>query len=130
MTQTLTTWTLRIDRGPDWLLAKATREADGGIAVADSLADMLWAAMERNMTYRLVLELDQRQELGSDLLDELISLDRRARVCGGFVRLCGLAEPAREGLRRRSGNGPCDILPCFQDRRDAVLGCHRPKQPR
>lgn len=129
MLQTLTTWKLRLDRGPNWLMAKATQEADDDSA-ATSLAESLWAAMERNMTYRLVLELEERQALDSELLDELISLDQRARACDGFVRLCGAAQPAWERLRRTSGNERFAILPCFENRRDAVFGYQPQKQPR
>lgn len=130
MTQTLTSWKLRVDRGPNWLMAKATLEDDGDNSATTSLADTLWSAMERNLTYRLVLELDEHQELDSELLDELVSLDRRARDCDGCVRLCGVAKPALERLSRSGENGRFARLPCFQDRRDAVFGYHRPNQPR
>lgn len=129
MTQTQTTWKLCIDRGPNWLMVKATQGADDDPA-ATSLVEMLWALMQRNLTYRMVLELDDRDDVDSSLIEELISLDRRARVCDGFLRVCGLTKPTRERLHRSSPSGHFDWLPYFEDRRDAVFGFHRPRQPR
>ena len=126
MTQTLSRWELSIDRGPNWLLVKATCQGDDASAET-SLAETLWTLMERHLTYRLVLELDDCE---SELSQQLISLDERARAHNGFVRLCGLPKRKRQQARRTRNNDVYELLPVYESRLDAVFGYHRPCQPR
>lgn len=130
-------WSLQVDRGPDWLfvrpglVAEGDGSCEGGFAAEDcaddaSLADGIWSVIEQHFIYRVVVECDQLGRLTSDMISQLLTLNRRIRGHGGTLRLCGLSDDNQELLRQ------CRIdrfFPRFSDRSQAVLG-NRPLQPR
>ena len=113
---------LDVQRGPDWLLVKV-RSLDE-IATEPQLADCIWEILQRHLTYRVVLELDQVLLLNSHLIGQLVQLYRRIREHEGVMRLCGLSPHNLEVLRT------CRLedrfLP-YRDREEAVMGCCDPK---
>jgi len=119
-------WELSVERGPDWLLVKLAAPPCETWEMS-SLADALWALMEVHFTYRLVLDLDDINLLRSDLVGELVALDKWIRGRHGVMRLCGLSPHNGEILQRCGLDG---LLPAYRDRLEAVRGCHRPSQPR
>ena len=119
-------WELDVERGPNWLLVKVG-EPRGDPSEMPPLSDTLRALLEEHLTYRLVLELDDIQQLSSELIGQLIVLDKWIRARQGLMRLCGLSPHNGAILRRcwRDSN-----FPLYRDRLEAVWGCHRPSQPR
>ena len=130
-------WSLQVDRGPDWLFVRPSRAVDGELSTAvglsaddgaddASLADQVWSVIEQHFTYRVVLECDQLGRLTSELIAQLLVLNRRIRGQGGTLRLCGLSDYNQEMLRQCRVDG---FFPQFTSRSQAVLG-NRPMQPR
>jgi anti-anti-sigma regulatory factor len=119
-------WELDVERGPDWLLVCVGRPRDAG-DITESLADSLWELLERHLTHRLVLELNQIRCLDDDVIDELLELRERISQRGGVLRVCGLSAYNRRILMDRQLEG--QLVP-YDDRQEAVLGCQRPRQPR
>ncbi|HEX5446161.1 MAG TPA: STAS domain-containing protein [Pirellulales bacterium] len=135
-------WSLQVDRGPDWLFVRPSLVAEGdgsnegGFAVEHcaveegvddaSLADSIWSVIEQHFTYRVVVECEQLGRLTSDMIAQLLTLNRRIRGHGGTLRLCGLSDDNQEALRQCRIDG---FFPRFSDRSQAVLG-NRPWQPR
>ena len=121
---------LSVERGPDWLFAKigAADAAPEAICARDasSLADSLWSLLERHFTYRMVIECDGSLQFDSELIGQLIALQRRVADHGGVLRICGLPEPAQQSLRFMRLE---ERIPHFCNRTEAVL-CRRPPQPR
>jgi hypothetical protein len=120
MIETKSVWELNVERGPNWLLVKACRKG-GTVSPESSLGEALWNLMEVNLTYRLVLELDDGEGLTSELLQQLALLDERARARNGCVRVCGLQRSRRRQLRRSGHSGIFDLLPLYENRQDAVF---------
>jgi anti-anti-sigma factor len=117
---------LDVQRGPGWLLVRVG-SLDGDFTESCSLAEQLWAVLERHFTYRLVLELDEVPVLNSCLLGQLVLLRRRIEKHGGTVRLCGLSAYNRRVLK----TSRLDSLFCpYRDRHEAVMGWSRPQRPR
>ena len=119
-------WELDVERGPNWLLVKVA-EPLGKPWEMSPLVDTLRSLLEEHFTYRLVLELDEIELLSSELIGELLSLDKWIRARQGAMRLCGLSPRNLEVLRRRWLD---DFFPAYRDRLEAVLGCRHPSQPR
>ncbi len=119
-------WELDVQRGPDWLLVKVKGPKESTLETPP-LADALWSLLERHFTYRLVLELDQVDVMGSCLIGQLIKLYKRIREHDGVMRLCGLSSCNVDVLR--TCNLDERFLP-YQDREEAVMGCYRPDHPR
>jgi len=119
-------WELEVDRGPDWLLVRV-KSTDGDAADAPPLAEAIWSLLRRHFTYRLVLELDEIDLLGSYLIGQLVQLYRSIREHDGVMRLCGLSPYNLQVLQT------CRLddrfLP-YHDREEAVMGCSRPRHPR
>ena len=108
-------WDFRIDRGPDWLFLKLPPDA----GTEPDLADRLWGVLTRHFTYRLVLEMDDLDVLPSQLMGQLIMLQKRVIQHDGALRLCGLSDACRDALRL------CRLdraLPSHANRKDAVRG--------
>jgi hypothetical protein len=124
--ETNNNWELNVDRGPDWLLVKATRRG-GNVRPEASLAKALWDLMELHFTYRLVLELDHSEDLASEVIQQLALLDEQARAHNGCVRLCGLPQSQRRRLRRTGDSHIFDLLPLYENRQDAVFGHRGPR---
>jgi anti-anti-sigma factor len=115
---------LEVERGPDWLLVRASLDP----AEPDSpLAEQVWDALQQHFTYRLVLELDQISLLTSTLVAQLLQLHRRIEEHGGVMRVCGLSPHNREVLNacRLSGH----LMP-YQNREEAIMGSRRTTRPR
>ena len=119
-------WELDVERGPNWLLVKVGAPLGNPLEMPP-LVDTLRSLMEEHFTYQLVLELDEIDLLGSELIGELLALDKWIHTRQGVMRLCGLSPHNGEILRR------CwldSFFPAYRDRLEAVLGRHRPSQPR
>jgi anti-anti-sigma factor len=121
-----TGWELQVERGPDWLLLRL-KSPEKAARDAPPLADEIWSLLERHFTYRLVLELDQVRLLNSRLIGQLIQLYQRIRERGGVMRVCGLSPYNLKVLHTCRLDG--QFLP-YRDRREAVMGCCHPRQPR
>ena len=119
-------WELDVERGPNWLLVKVGNPL-GKPWDMPTLADTLRSLMEQHFTYRLVLELDQIDLLSSELIGQLLALDKWIRARQGVMRLCGLSPDNVEILRRCCRDS---FFPAYRDRLEAVWGCQRPSQPR
>ena len=119
-------WRLELERGPTCLLVKIKRpDADG--TNDSSLAERLWLLLQRHLTYRLVLELDDIDLVDSGFFAELVSLNGRISERRGMFRLCGLPPRIRAALLL-SGLG--DRLPVYPSREEAIFGLRRPNRPR
>jgi anti-anti-sigma factor len=117
---------LNVERGPDWLLVRVAN-LDQSEADAPQFAERIWRLLQQHFTYRLVLELDQVRLLTSRILAQLIQLQNRIESRSGIMRLCGLSPTNEEVLHT------CRLderLATYQDRRAAVMGHERPRQPR
>ncbi len=125
MISAATHWQLSVDRGPDWLIVKIRPSETPATETAD-LSDRLWALLAQHFTYRLVLEMDAVDLLPSELIGQLITLERRLEKHGGTFRLCGLSAECQQTLRLCQMQGQ---LATHGSRLDAVLGQH-PAQPK
>jgi anti-anti-sigma regulatory factor len=125
MTEVAQGWICDVERGPAWLFVRLSPPPDGGDGA--DLAESLWSLVERHFTYRLVLECDEVPRLDSTFVAQLLVLDRRLHAHDGRLRLCGLSELNQQVLSRCRLSGR---FPSFRDRSHAVLGDHRPMQPR
>ena len=117
-------WDLEVERGPEWLFVKIGNHgpADSDIP---SLADEIWAILDRHFVYRVVLQLDGVRCLNRDLLRELVLLYRRIRRHGGMMRLCGLSGQHRRMLEE---SGLMRRFPAYHDLQEAVMGdCRKPR---
>ena len=107
-----------VDRGPNWLFVKLkTREA--AESAVPQIADKLWSISSRHFIYRLVLELEDLEELPSGMMGQLVMLQERLAQCGGALRICGLSPECEETLNN------CHIDSALQNhpsREAAVMG--------
>jgi len=91
---------LNVDRGPNWLFVKLrTREAPKG--EVPQFAEKLWSISSRHFIYRLVLELENLEEMPSGMMGQLVMLQERLSQCGGALRIC----PRRHTAKRLSWLG-------------------------
>ncbi len=118
-------WQLSVNRGPDWLFVELQPSEEPETETAD-LAANLWALLAQHFTYRLVLEMDAVEQLPSEMIGQLITLERRLAERGGKLRLCGLSDDCQKTLRLCQIQGQ---LATHGSRLDAVLG-HHPAQPK
>jgi len=89
---------LNVDRGPNWLFVKLrTRKARP--AQVPQFAEKLWSISSRHFIYRLVLELEDLEELPSGMMGQLVMLQERLAQCGGALRICGLSPECEETLQ-------------------------------
>jgi anti-anti-sigma regulatory factor len=125
MLATAQSWSVRIDRGPDWLFARLSAPSDHN-GDYSNLAEHLWNVLEQHFVYRLVLEFDELPMLPSALIGQLVLLHKRLHMRNGMLRLCGLTDEQRQALEA------CRLesrFPHYTNREAAVMG-HRPMQPR
>jgi anti-anti-sigma regulatory factor len=111
-------WGVKVERGPDCLIIRlqmATTTSQDG----ERLADVIWSILERHFTYRVIVELDQVEEMCDYLLGELVALSHRLRSRGGMLRLCGLSPRNRRKLKEAREDGR---LPSYPNRHDAMVG--------
>jgi len=115
-----------VDRGPDWLWVRI-RSVETGSSHAGSLAEQLTELVEKHFIYRVVLDLHRMPELSSQLIGELVQLDRNILKHGGVLRTCGLSP---EGRAMLEVCGLDDLCLAYETREEAILGeCsrHKPK---
>ena len=109
---------LNVDRGPNWLFVKLrSREATPG--QVSQFADKLWSISSRHFIYRLVVELENLEEMPSGMMGQLVMLQERLAQCGGALRICGLSPECEEKLNN------CHIDSALQNhpsREAAVMG--------
>ena len=89
---------LVVDRGPNWLFVKL-RAKKVPRAVVPQIAEKLWSIASRHFIYRLVLELEELQDLPSAMMSQLAVLQERLTQCGGALRICGLSPECEERLQ-------------------------------
>ncbi|HVT29551.1 MAG TPA: hypothetical protein VHE81_16160 [Lacipirellulaceae bacterium] len=109
---------LNVDRGPNWLFVKLrSREAPG--AEVSQIAEKLWSISSRHFIYRLVLELEDLEELPSGMMGQILMLQERLAQCGGALRICGLSPECEESLHNWHLES---ALPNHPSREAAVMG--------
>ncbi len=109
---------LNVDRGPNWLFVKL-RSRETPRAEVTQIAEKLWSISSRHFIYRLVLELEDLEELPSGMMGQLVMLQNRLAQCGGALRICGLSAECEETLHS------CQLdsaLPNHPSRAAAVMG--------
>jgi len=107
---------IEVDRGPDWLFVRLHPDQQR----LDQVADRLWSVLNKHFIYRLVLEMDDVEMIPSQLMGQLVMLQKRVLQHGGALRLCGLSPQCEQALHF------CRLdqaLPHFANREDAVHGC-------
>ncbi len=107
-----------VDRGPDWLWIRI-RSVETGSLPAASLAEQLKELVENHFIYRIVLELHRLPELSSQLIGELVQLDRYIQKHDGVLRICGLSPEGRAMLEMC---GLDDLCLAYETREEAILG--------
>ena len=107
-----------VDRGPDWLWIRI-RSMETGSLPAASLAEQLKELVENHFIYRIVLELHRLPELSSQLIGELVQLDRYIQKHDGVLRICGLSPEGRAMLEMC---GLDDLCLAYETREEAILG--------
>ena len=109
---------LNVARGPNWLFVKLrTREATH--TSVPQFAEKSWSISSRHFIYRLVLELEDLEELPSGMMGQLVMLQERLSQCGGALRICGLSPECEESLQN------CQLDSALQNhssREAAVMG--------
>ena len=109
---------LNVDRGPNWLFVKL-RSKDEAKQSVPQIADKLWSISTRHFIYRLVLELEDLDEMPSGMMGQLVLLQSRLAQCGGALRICGLSQECEEAMQS------CHLdsaLPNHPSREAAVMG--------
>lgn len=107
-------WGVEVDRGPDWLFLRLQPGAN-----PTGVADKLWSLADRHFTYRLVLEMEDVDVLPSDLMGQLVVLQKRVLQRHGALRLCGLSDQCAQAIHF------CRLdqaLPNYDNREEAVKG--------
>jgi anti-anti-sigma factor len=109
---------LNVDRGPNWLFVKLRSKQPTRTEVPQ-IADKLWSISSRHFIYRLVLELENLEEMPSGMMSQLVLLQERLAQCGGALRICGLSPECEETIHS------CHLdsaLPNHPSREAAVMG--------
>ncbi len=109
---------LDVERGPDWMFVRVNPPEGKTWDDAPPLAEAVWAILEQNFIYRVVLELDQITLLRSCLIGQLVMLSKRVHTHDGLLRICGLSPDNQEVL---SISRLSAILPNYRDRGEAVM---------
>ncbi len=115
-----------VDRGPDWLWIRV-RSVETGSSPAGSLAEDVKELVEKHFIYRVVLELHRIPELSSQLIGELVELDRYILRHDGVLRVCGLSAEGRAMLQVC---GRDDLCLAYETREEAILGSCAPHLPK
>jgi anti-anti-sigma factor len=110
---------LGVERGPGWLYIKLGNTATDPFE-SDRLDERIWTVLEKHLIYRVVLEMDDVEVLGSQLLSQLLRLARKIHRHGGVVRLSGLSSYNQKVLQACS---LADRFPVCRNRVEAVMGC-------
>lgn len=118
-------WTIDVERGPDWLFVRL-HAPDWTTNESGDLAKVVWQTMQQHFARRIVLEMQDVDRLHSQLIGQLVLLQKRIQSTGGILRICGLSASNIDALRATRLN---DRFPCYWDREDAVMG-RRAAKPR
>ena len=110
---------LGVERGPGWLFIKLDNIASDPFE-SDRLDERIWSLLEKHLIYRVVLEMDDVEVLGSQLVSQLLRLCRKIHRHGGVIRLSGLSRHNQKVLQACSLS---DRFPACRDRVEAVMGC-------
>jgi hypothetical protein len=125
MVQLAPGWQTKLEHGPDWLFVRLFGP-HGDEADATGIAETLHMLLQQDLTHRMVLELDELQEVTDEFVQELIQLQELFEQANQVLRLCGACEEHEEAFRAGGLSNP----PLFRTRREAVLGFYRPGKPR
>jgi anti-anti-sigma factor len=125
MLETVRSWNVSVDRGPDWLFIRLEPTTQPP-ADYSTVAEQVWQVVQQHFIYRVVLELEGLTTFPSSLIGQLVLLHKRLHTQGGVLRLCGLSDQQEQAIQ-------CSRLdarfPAYPNREQAVWG-HRPAQPR
>ena len=110
-------WEFEVERGPDWLFVRPRRIAAGDSAA--NFAEQVWALLEQQFTYRLVLEFGELDHLNSELIGQLLLLYKRIHTHDGMLRICELSDEHMAVLYACCLNSH---FPRYETREDAVMG--------
>jgi anti-anti-sigma regulatory factor len=88
---------LNVERGPNWLFVRLRTKQRSQVEVPQ-FAEKLWSIASRHFIYRLVLELDELDEMPSGMMGQLVLLQERLAQCDGALRICGLSPECEETL--------------------------------
>jgi len=137
MLATVAGYEFDVDRGPDWLWirirsVRVSSTLGGGFSPVASLAvaslvEQLTELVEKHFIYRVVLELHRVPELSSQLIGELVQLDRHIQKHDGVLRVCGLSP---EGRAMFEMCGLDDLCLAYETREEAIVGSCNPRLPR
>jgi anti-anti-sigma regulatory factor len=110
-------WELDVERGPDWLFVRPR------VAVSDEsncsvFAEQILEIMRQNFAHRLLLELDGVRQLPTNLLEQLVQLQRRIAEVGGTLKVTGLSPSCEAALRAGRVE---KRFPCYPSREEAVM---------
>ena len=119
-------WKTELDRGPDWLFVRLYGPY-GDEADATGMAESLAMLLRQEFKRRMVLELDELEDMPPDFVEELMLLRETLDQQGGVLRLCGVTPEHQQMLGENDFAGH---LNSFRDREEAVLGFYRPSKPR
>jgi anti-anti-sigma factor len=126
MLATVAGYELDVDRGPDWLWIRI-RSVEAGSFPPTSLAEEVKELVEKHFIYRVVLELHRVPELSSQLIGELVQMNRYILKHDGVLRVCGLSP---EGRAMLDICGLDDLCLEYATREEAVVGSCAPRVPR
>jgi hypothetical protein len=107
----------RVDRGPNWLFIKLLPGQTE--AQTRQWVDELWDVCNRHFTYRLVLELEDLDDVSTAVTRRLEKLRERLVAHDGALRLCGANINCAKSL---SGSHYAMNLKNHPNRAVAVLG--------
>jgi anti-anti-sigma regulatory factor len=108
-----------VDRGPNWLFVKLRAKKKRPLIEVPQIAEKLWSISSRHFIYRLVLELEELEDLPSGVMGQLVLLQQRLAQCGGALRICGLSPECEETLQSYHLD---NALPNHTSREQAVMG--------
>ncbi len=116
-------WQTEVERGPGWLFVRLRLEAKSGSS-EEPVSDAVWRIMQSHLTRRVVMEMDDVPLIASELLGQLLQLNRMIQAQGGLMRLSGVSVGNREVLRRTRLD---ERFPQYSTREDAVMAGQRAK---
>lgn len=110
---------LDVERGPGWLFIKLDKISSDPLE-DNQLDEQIWSLLEKHLTYRVVLEMDEVEVLESQLVSQLLCLCQKIHQHDGVIRLSGLSRYNQQVLKACSLS---DRFPACRDRIEAVMGC-------
>lgn len=110
-------WTMDMERGPDCLFVKLHGPNESQLD-GNELSENLWELLKQHFIYRVVLELDDVTMLKSNIVGQLVRLNKQVQDHDGMMRLCGLSDQCSEVLRQARLDS---YLPQYRDREEALM---------